>query len=145
MPKKKLKKPAKAPKKLVKPEPAPTPVPKKPARRYVRRNTYYLATAGKDASILAPQPRVMVEAIQKHGRVERKALMRELAKALDTIQPITRLFSFHRAALMRRHFFKEVKEPIGPMLARAPQRAAPALAIPPPSYVATEAPVVATA
>ncbi len=120
----------------------------KPARRYVRRVTYYVAVAEtpkelneridalpvelgvknlkaviklinrvRRASLpLPPQPRIIVETIKAHGRIERSELLRELATKIKTIQPIPWLFSYHKRKLIDGHYFIEVKEPILPMI-----------------------------
>jgi hypothetical protein len=100
-------------------------------RRYVRKITYYVAadkTPTEAVEALPPQPRVIVEAIQRHGRVERSVLMKELKGLLDTCQEITRLFSFHKSSLIQRRFFREVKEVAVP--STGPRQVAPPAAPP---------------
>lgn len=105
---------------------------KKPARRYIRKITYYVAVEGAKASDeLPPQPRLMVDTIKEYGRVERSVLLKDLSKKLDTKQPIARLFSFHKSDLIRAKFFKEIKEPVVPVVKPEPvvETTAPALLV----------------
>jgi hypothetical protein len=78
---------------------------KKP-KRCVKKTVYYVADT------LPPQPKLIVDIIRAHGTIERSTLLKELESKISTCQPIPWLFSYHKAALIKAHYFKEVKEPV---------------------------------
>lgn len=92
--------------------------------------------AGDDK--LAPQPRVMANIAFELGDSTRAEFLTELAKKLDTCQPIGRLFSFHKPGLVKGGYIKFKKIPAD----KKPTDSAPA---PAPAPAADTVPVAAVA
>jgi hypothetical protein len=64
-----------------------------------------------DASVLAHQALLLANLACELGRVDRRTFLAEAARTIPTQQAIGRLFSFHKALLVRKKFIKFEKVP----------------------------------
>jgi hypothetical protein len=91
----------------VKPKARKTTVPRR--AKNVRTVTIITGLKAGDPEKLGPQPTTMANLALDFGRVDRRTFLQELERSIKTVQPVGRLFSFHKTELIEGGFIKVSK------------------------------------